>query len=109
MRTKFLSVKPTNKEDSVSIGFVISFLISFMVILHIFDFGLVLLLWEAFAFVVCYIIFGADRINSMRWILYQMRNSRQTANHKDTYYLGDDFFKVESFKGTVDPEDNSPE
>lgn len=109
MRTKFLSVKPANREDTVSIAFIISFLVSFMVILQIFDLGLALVLWEIAAFVVCYVVFGADRISSMRWVLYQLRWPRQTANHKDTYYLGDDFFKVSSFEGTVDPNDDAEE
>jgi len=101
IKTRFLSVKTASKEDSVSIGFILSFLVSFMVILYIFDLGLSLILWEIFAFATCYVIFGADRVSSMRWCLYQFRNSKQTPNHPDTYYLGNAFFQVNAFKDVI--------
>lgn len=109
MRTKFLSVRPSNREDSVSIAFILSFLFSFLIILYIFDLGFMLVFMEVLAFVVCYVLFGADRISSVRWITYQLRNARQTANHKDTYYLGDEFYKVSTFKDVVTLEDSESE
>lgn len=73
-------------------------------ILHFIPFGFMLFVWWGLSFILSYLIFGADTLKSMRWLHYQLRWERQTANHKDTFYLGDEFYKVEPFKDVVTPE-----
>jgi len=101
MNTKFLSVKPVNRGDQVSMGFFVSLGVSFWLINWWIPFGFTYFIALIASFVLSYLLFAGDRITSYRKMIYQFRNQKLTANHPDTFYTGNKFYQIPSLKDVV--------
>lgn len=105
METKFLAVKTANRGDQVSLGFFVSLGVSFWLVNWLIKFGFMYFVALAASFIISFLLFNGDRMTSYRKAIYQFRNQRLTPSFKDTYYTGDEFYKVPSLKDVVILED----
>lgn len=105
MSTHFLELKNRKNSDQISLGFLLSFWGSSMVINFTIDIGILYLFALAGAFLVSWIIFRGNRVDSFRALKFNARYSILTPNFEDLHHESN-LKKMKSLQGIIRSENN---